>query len=64
MSLGDQAVEVIESAKDRVDRVVIGHVVADVETGRRMDRRQPDRVDAERSLGAVVEVVEFLDQPG
>ena len=46
----------------RIDRVVVGHVVADVEAGRRVDRRQPDRVDAERCSRAVVEVVELVDQ--
>ena len=62
MRLGDQAIEVVERPEDRVDRVVVGHVVADVEAGRRVDRRQPDRIDAERPLGAVVEVVELVDQ--
>ena len=59
-----QAVEVVERAEDRVDLVVVGHVVADVEAGRRVDRREPDRVDAERSLGAVVEIVQVLDDAG
>ena len=42
-------------------RVVVADVVADVVPGRRVDRRQPDRVDAE-TVGA--EVVEVVDDAG
>src|SRR4029079_11601320 len=64
MRLGDEAIEVGEGPEDRVDRVVIGDVVADIEAGRRVDRREPDRIDAERLLGPVLEVVELADQAG
>ena len=64
MRLGDQPIEVVEGAEQRIDGVVVGHVVADVEAGRRVDRRQPDGVDAERPLGPVVDVVELVDQAG
>ena len=64
VSLRDQPVEVVEGPEDGIDRVVVGDVVADVEAGRGMDGRQPDRVDPEGPLRAVVEVVELVDQPG
>ncbi len=56
--LGDEAIEVGLRAVLRIDRGVIAHVVADVPAGRRIDRRQPDRVDAE-----ALEVVEVGDDP-
>jgi hypothetical protein len=49
----DQAIEVGERAEHRVDAGVIGDVVAEVLHRRRIDRREPQRVDAE--LGEVVE---------
>jgi hypothetical protein len=49
MGLVDQAVEVRHGAEDGIDRAVVGDGGADVEPGRRVDRRQPQRVDAERS---------------
>ena len=62
--LGDQPIEVVEGAEQRIDGVVVGDVVADVEAGRRVDRREPDGIDAERPLRAVVDVVELVDQAG
>jgi hypothetical protein len=48
-----QPVELGEVAEDRVDVRVVGHVVAEVGHRRGIDRRQPERVDAEP--GQVVE---------
>ena len=45
--LRDQPVEVVERSEVGVDPGVVGHVVAPVDVGRRMDRVEPDRVDAE-----------------
>ena len=53
MRLGDQPVEVGERAEDRIDAAVIGDVVAEIGHRRRIDRREPDGVDAEP--GEVVE---------
>ena len=44
----DQPVEVVERPEHRIDRRVVGDVVADVEPRRRVDRRQPERIDPER----------------
>ena len=44
--------------KSRVDVAVVGDVVAEVEHRRRVERREPDGVDAERRRCAVVQVVE------
>ena len=45
VALGDQLVEVVERAEDRVDVAVVGDVVAEVGHRRREDRREPDRLD-------------------
>lgn len=58
--LGDQPVEVLVGAERGVDRAVVGDVVADVAPGRDVDRREPQALDAQRGVGAVVEVVELL----
>ena len=42
-----QRVEVVHRPERRVDRAVVGDVVAEVAHRRREERRQPDRVDAE-----------------
>ena len=47
MGLGKQPIERAEIAEDRVDRLVIAHVVAEVGHRRAVDRRKPDRVDPE-----------------
>ena len=62
--LRHQPIEVVKGAEERIDRVVVRHVVADVEPRRRMDGREPDCVDAERSIGPVVQVIQVRDQPG
>ena len=51
---GDEPVEVGHRAEQRIDRRMVRDVVADVEPGRGVDRREPDRVDPER-----LEVVEM-----
>jgi hypothetical protein len=56
---GEQRVEIRERAEDRVDVLVVGDVVAVVVLRRRVDRREPDDVDAERG-----EVVEMGGDPG
>ncbi len=58
MRLGDQPVEVGQGAVRRIDGTVVGHVVAVVDLRRRVERREPDRVDAERIGRSVIEVVE------
>ena len=58
--LRDQPVEIRLRSEQRIDPFVIAHVVAEVEPRRRVDRRQPDRVDAE---AVRTEVVEVLDDP-
>ena len=52
---GDQLVEVVERAEQRVDVLVVADVVAVVVLRRAVDRREPDDVDAE-----LVQVVEAL----
>lgn len=54
---GDERVEGREVSEDRIDRQVVGDVLAHVRERRGMDRGQPDRVDAER-VGAAPEVIE------
>src|SRR4051794_29681522 len=46
MQFGSQAVEVIERAEERVHVGVVGDVVAEVFHRRRVDRREPDSVNA------------------
>jgi hypothetical protein len=50
---GQQPVERGQPAETRVDVAVVGDVVAAVDAGARVDRRQPERVDTEP--GQVVE---------
>ena len=47
VGVGEQAVEGGEVAEQRVDVAVVGDVVAEVGHRRAVDRRQPERVDAE-----------------
>ena len=54
MGLGEQPIEHAEIAEDRVDRLVIAHVVPEVGHRRAVDRREPDRVDPE--AGDVIEL--------
>ena len=55
----DEALEVVERAVHRVDRRVVGDVVAVVPERRRVEGQQPQAGDAE-----VVQVGELLGQPG
>jgi hypothetical protein len=54
VQVGDERVEIVERAEDRVDAFVVRDVVTVVRHRRREDRGQPDGVDAE-----VLEVVEL-----
>ena len=47
VAVGDEPVELVQVAEDRVDVAVVGHVVAEVGHRRTEDRREPDGVDAE-----------------
>jgi hypothetical protein len=40
-----QPVEILQRAKKRVDRAVVGYVITKVVHRRRVDRREPDRAD-------------------
>jgi hypothetical protein len=44
MRLGQQAVEVVQGAEQRIDVAVVGDVVAEVGHRRLEERRDPDRV--------------------
>ena len=57
--LVDEAIEVLQRAVARMDVLVVGDVVAVVAQRRRVERQQPQRVDAE-----ALEVVELLGQAG
>ena len=48
MRRGQQRVEIVHGAEERIDAGVIGDVVAEIGHRRRKDRRQPERIDAER----------------
>ena len=54
-SLCDQRLEVFHRAEARVDRAIVGDVVAIVALRRREERREPQEVDAE--ISEVVESV-------
>jgi hypothetical protein len=47
VSLGQQAVEGVERAHPRIDRPVVGDVVAEVFQRRCKERRQPEGVNSE-----------------
>ncbi len=57
---GDQGVEVVEGAEAGIDIAVVGDVVAPVGHGRRVERSDPDEVDAQ--VCQVVETVMDTDQ--
>ena len=59
VGLLEQAAEIVQRAEGRVDRGVVGDVVAAVAHRRGIKRQQPDRGDAQ-----VAQVVELADQPG
>ena len=56
---GDEVIEVVERAVARMDVLVVGDVVAVVSQRRRVERQQPEAVDAE-----ALQVVELLRQAG
>ena len=65
LRLGDEAVEVGEGAVLRVDALVVGDVVAEVDLRRGIHGRDPDGVDAEglevvEALGDAVEVADAV----
>ena len=47
MRIGDERVEIAERAEQGIDAAIVGDVVAEVGHRRGIDRRNPDRVDAE-----------------
>ena len=59
MRVGGESIEVLEGAEQRIDRGMIDDVVAEVQAGRGVDRREPDCVDAKR-----LDVVEMGGDPG
>ena len=44
----EQPIEIGQAAKQRIDARIIRHVIAEIDHRRREDRRDPQRVDAER----------------
>ena len=54
-----QRVEIRHRAEQRIDAGIVGDVVAEIGHRRGKDRRQPDRVDAER-----LQIGQPLDDPG
>src|SRR3954451_22849906 len=54
----DEAIEIVIAAEQGVDGRVVADVIADVESGRWVDRRKPDRVDPEPFAADVVEMVD------
>ena len=59
MRLVDEPAEVVEAAVVGMDVEVVGDIVAVVALRRRVERQQPDRVDAQ-----FLDVVELLRQTG
>ena len=61
--LGGEAIKIGHRAVLRIDRGVVGDVVAEVDLWRRVDGRQPDRIDAERLqvVEARCDAVEIAD---
>src|SRR5262245_23040954 len=61
VSGGDQVVVILERTKKRVDRAVVGNVVAEVEHRRRIDGSDPQSIDTKRPRRPIVEIVEVFD---
>jgi len=57
-----KGLEIGQRAEDGIDRRVIHDVVPAVEHGRRVDRGEPDGVDAER-IRSAGEMIQVVDQP-
>src|SRR6266850_3657194 len=47
MNIGEQGIEVCQRAEDRIDVGIIADVVTEIRHRRRINRRDPDGVDAE-----------------
>ena len=47
MGFGNQCVEIVQRAEERMDADVVGNVVPEIGHRRRVDRRKPEGVDAE-----------------
>jgi len=60
VSLPQQVVEVLHGAEERIDIGVVGYVVAEIGHRRPVERRQPDGGNAQRAIGAVVQVIEMF----
>ena len=63
MALLDQPIEIRQRPEHGIDGRVIHDVVAAVQHGRRVDRGEPDGVDAER-LRSASQMVQVVDEPG
>ena len=57
--LGQQAIEVGERSIHRVDREIVGHVVAEIDHRRAVNRRKPNRVDTQ-----MAKIIELGDHAG
>src|SRR5664279_1597693 len=62
MSLADQRIGILQRPEAVIDRAMVGHVVAEVDHRRPVDRRQPDGVDPER-IRLATQMPEMLDDP-
>ena len=57
LGFGDEAAEILHGAEIGIDGAVVGDVVAVVAAGRRIERQQPERGDAE-----LLQIVELFGQ--
>src|SRR5438477_5303726 len=64
VSFRQESIEVGESPEGVIDVAVIRYVVTEVGHGRAIERREPDRIDAERSWRAVVQMIEARRDAG
>src|SRR5262249_41576868 len=53
-----QSVEIAKRPEERIDIDIVGDVIAEVSHRRRVDRRQPDRVDPEPA-----QIIDALEDP-
>ena len=60
---GEKPVELGQISERRVDVAVVRHVVPEVGHRRAIERREPDRVDAQRCRRSVVQMVEARGDP-
>src|SRR5258707_13929654 len=47
MNLREQAIEVLHRSENWINPAIVRNVVSEIRHGRRVDRRKPDRVDAQ-----------------